>query len=182
MNEHIGGMLEKYLCRWPEEAETVCRFVDILSRCPGCFEREHQPAHLTGSAWVVNRSGTHVLLTHHRKLDRWLQLGGHADGDRDILGVAVREVAEESGLTDVESVWEDIFDLDIHLIPARKSEPEHFHFDVRFALRVTGREDYVVSAESNDLAWVEIVDLASYTTEESMLRMGRKWLLHARKS
>ncbi len=181
MNEHIAGMLEKYLCRWPEEAEVVGRFADFVSRF-SCFERKNPYGHVTGSAWVVNLAGTHVLLTHHRKLDRWLQLGGHADGNCDILSVARREVVEESGLVDFELVEDTIFDLDIHPIPARKSEPEHFHFDVRFAFRVTGSEDYVVSAESNDLAWVEIVDLASYTTEESMLRMGRKWLLHAQKS
>ena len=169
-------MIDEYLNRWPEEAEMVGRFADFVGRFHDCFAREQSYGHVTGSAWVVNQSETHVLLTHHRKLDKWLQLGGHADGNRDILSVARREVIEESGLVDFELVGKTIFDLDIHPIPARKNEPEHFHFDVRFAFKVTGSEQYTISAESKDLAWVEIVDLSSYTIEESMLRMGRKWL------
>jgi len=169
-------MIDEYLHHWPEEAEMVGRFADFISRFHDCLAREQTYGHVTGSAWVVNRAGTHVLLTHHRKLDRWLQLGGHADGNRDILDVARREVVEESGLVDFELVEKTIFDLDIHPIPARKNEPEHFHFDVRFAFKVTGSEQYTISAESKDLAWVKIADLSSYTIEESMLRMRRKWL------
>jgi hypothetical protein len=98
-----------------------------------CFERSCVPGHFTGSAWLVDRTGQRVLLTHHRKLDRWLQLGGHADGDGDLAGVALREAEEESGLTDL-VVEPEIFDLDRHVIPARGNEPEHWHYDVRFVV------------------------------------------------
>ena len=93
----------------------------------------------------------------------------------DVMRLQI-EVDEESGLASYEPISTEIFDIDIHAIPARKEEPEHYHYDVRFAVRSTGGDDYVVSEESHDLSWVEIAQLAEYTQEESMLRMGRKWL------
>ena len=122
----------------------------------------------------MNADGSQVLLTHHRKLDRWLQLGGHADGDPDVFAVALKEAREESGLSDFEAVIEGIFDLDIHPIPARKSDPEHLHYDVRYLFRATGATDYVVSDESHDLRWVPLDEVTTLTTEDSMTRMVRK--------
>jgi 8-oxo-dGTP pyrophosphatase MutT (NUDIX family) len=105
----------------------------------------------------------------------WLQLGGHSDGDPDTAAVAKREAEEESGLP-VTLVSSEIFDIDVHAIPARKEDPQHEHFDVRFQL-LAQREDFVVSAESIDLAWVPLNELQQYTDEESILRMQRKWRL-----
>ena len=116
-----------------------------------------------------------MLLTHHKKLNKWLQLGGHADGDSNVLRVAMREVAEESGIEDVEPVGDGIYDVDIHLIPERGDEPEHYHYDIRYALRTVSREDYIVSDESHDLAWIEISKLHELTDEWSMVRMAKKW-------
>jgi ADP-ribose pyrophosphatase YjhB (NUDIX family) len=96
-----------------------------------CCERTLAEGHFTGSAWLVSADGERVLLTHHRKLGRWLQLGGHADGEGDLAAVALREAEEESGLSRL-LVEPEIFDLDRHLIPARGSEPAHWHYDVRF--------------------------------------------------
>lgn len=132
--------------------------------------------HVTGSAWLVNRPGTHVLLTHHRKLKRWLQLGGHADGEGDVLKVALTEAREESGLERLVAVAPALFDLDIHRIPEHGSEPAHYHYDARFALRSMDDSPYRISGESNQLAWAEIANLGAYTNEESMLKMARKWL------
>lgn len=173
--DHLLGELEDYLAHYPKEAEMVKRYIAFVKKHDNCFERSLKVGHVTGSAWVVNRQGTHALLTHHKKLNIWVQLGGHADGDAHVLRVARREVEEESGLRDFEQVGDGIFDVDIHLIPARKQEPEHFHYDVRYAFRVVGDEAYVVSDESHDLEWIEIANLQEKTTEESMLRMGRKW-------
>ena len=167
--------LEAYARQWTGEAAVVERFIRFVERHPDCFERALPVGHVTGSAWVVNGEGTHVLLTHHRKLDKWLQLGGHADGEPDVMKVALREVAEESGLTGVAPVFPEIFDVDIHPIPARRHEPAHEHYDIRYAFRTTGSEAYVVSDESHDLEWVPIAALHRVTTEESMLRMARKW-------
>ena len=167
-------LLARYAARHPEEVETVTRFQDFVSRATDCFERHLAEGHITGSAWIVDGSGSRVLLTHHRKLDRWLQPGGHADGDPDVLAVALREGLEETGLATLEPVFTEIFDLDIHRIPARGGDAEHLHYDVRFLLRDTGSGDYVVSEESHDLAWVPLGELGRYTGEESMRRMCGK--------
>lgn len=169
------ALLETYRSRWPDESATCERYLEFVSRNPDCFERSLQEGHVTGSAWIVNTAGTHVLLTHHRKLGQWFQLGGHADGETDVGKVAMAEAREESGLAELRFVNDEIFDIDIHLIPARKSDPEHYHYDVRFALQAVGSDAFAVSEESLDLAWVELDKLSDYTTEESMLRMARKW-------
>ena len=140
---------------------------------PDCFERSCQVGHITGSAWIVNRAGDRVLLTHHRKLGRWLQPGGHSDGDPDTLEVALREAREESGL-DVRALDEAIFDLDVHLIPARGHEPAHYHYDVRFLVQAM-EERFRVSEESCALAWVPADRVGVFTSDESVLRMARKW-------
>ena len=176
---HRNDLLEKlttYHATWPDEQTTAQRLTDFVKQHSDCFERSLAIGHVTGSAWVVNQAETHVLLTHHKKLDKWLQLGGHADGDSDILRAALREVQEESGLTAFETVSPKIFDIDIHLIPARKSDPAHHHHDIRFAVRAVGSDEYIVSDESHDLAWVEIQNLEPFTAEPSMLRMAGKWL------
>ena len=167
--------LETYRARHPEETAMLDRFIAFVKNHPDCFERHLEIGHITGSAWVVNKPGTHVLLTHHAKLDMWLQLGGHADGYSDIREVALREAREESGLNDFTPVGPGIFDADIHLIPARKSEPAHYHYDIRFAFETCHLADYSVSDESHELAWVAIDRIEEYTTEESMLRMAKKW-------
>jgi 8-oxo-dGTP pyrophosphatase MutT (NUDIX family) len=166
--------LNEYLDSHPDERATVERYLDFLRSEPRCFERDCWSGHVTGSAWVVDRSGGRVLLTHHRKLNRWLQLGGHSDGDEDSLRVACREAIEESGL-EVKPVSHDLFDVDIHLIPARGQDPAHHHFDARFALRANN-ESFRVSDESNALRWIKIGEIANFTTEPSMLRMAAKWL------
>ncbi|RME70931.1 MAG: NUDIX domain-containing protein [Verrucomicrobia bacterium] len=150
-------------------------FTRFVTEHPDCFERTLAIGHVTGSAWIIDRSGKRVLLTHHRKLDIWVQPGGHADGDPDIFAVALREAREETGLDDLAPQSNEIFDLDIHTIPARGDIPEHLHYDVRFALRATGSEDFAVSEESHALAWVELADLERFSTEASLLRMRRKW-------
>lgn len=166
--------LRVYGERYPAESVEVQRFVDLLSEEPRCFERDCWRGHITGSAWVVNRAGTHALLTHHKKLKMWLQLGGHSDGDSDTTAVALREAREESGLA-VKLLSADIFDVDVHAIPARKEDPEHLHYDIRFVMQVVDSEDFVVSPESMDLAWVPMQTLTGYTNEGTMLRMRDKF-------
>jgi 8-oxo-dGTP pyrophosphatase MutT (NUDIX family) len=153
----------------------VDRFLTFVAENPACFHRELSIGHVTGAAWLVDPSHTSVLLTHHRKLDRWLQLGGHADGEGDILEVALSEAREESGITSISILSHKIYDIDIHVVPARGVDPEHLHYDVRFALRAHDLR-YTVSSESHDLQWVPINALSSITNEPSMVRMAEKWL------
>ncbi len=171
-------LLREYLVSHQHEQDITNHFLQFVSSQANCFERTLQIGHITGSAWLVNATGTHVLLTHHRKLDKWLQLGGHADGDPDLWRVTLREVREESGLRNFNLVFENIFDLDIHHISRLGNEAEHLHYDVRFAMQATESTQYVVSEESHDLSWFAIKNLQAFTKEESILRMARKWLTH----
>jgi 8-oxo-dGTP pyrophosphatase MutT (NUDIX family) len=172
---HLAGQLADYRQRHPGEEAVVDRFFELIGSRADCFERSCLPGHVTGSAWLIDAGGAEVLLTHHRKLDLWVQLGGHSDGDPDTCSVARREAEEESGL-EVELLLPGIFDLDIHTIPARRGEPAHLHFDVRYAFVSRSGRNYRVSDESHDLAWVPITDVHRFTGEASMLRMARKWL------
>lgn len=139
------------------------------------FTRERLAGHFTGSAWLVSADGKRALLTHHRKLQRWLQLGGHADGDHDLAAVALREAEEESGLPGLTLASADIFDLDRHWIPERKDIPGHWHYDVRYVVVAGGNEAFVVSEESLELAWRPVDEIAN-DQDESMRRMANRWL------
>jgi len=158
------------------ETSEIELFQRFMYSSADIFLRSHSPGHFTGSCWLVSKDGQRVLLTHHKKLNRWLQLGGHADGDSDLAHVALREAEEESGLTDL-IVEPEIFDLERHPIPARGSEPEHYHHDVRFVVHANGSEDFIVSDESHALEWRVISELVDDDeAEESIRRMARKWL------
>jgi 8-oxo-dGTP pyrophosphatase MutT (NUDIX family) len=170
------NLLTGYSAKYPLESGCTDKIIEFVNCHDNCFDRELSVGHITGSAWIVNSTGTHTLLTHHKKLNKWLQLGGHADGDSNVMRVAKREANEESGLAQLRVEDEGIFDLDIHPIPTRGSEAQHFHYDVRFVLRCSGSEKFTVSDESHDLAWVEIARLADYSEEASMLRMAQKWI------
>lgn len=168
--------LKNYGQRNPDEAAVAARFAAFAQSGPGIAERSRLDGHLTASCWLVSADGERVLLTHHRKLGRWLQLGGHADGDLDLARAALREAEEESGLTEL-TVDADIFDLDDHRIPARGAEPEHTHWDVRYVIRCRGAEQFAISEESLALAWLPVADLVSDTgIDPSIRRMANKWL------
>lgn len=173
------ALLDRYAREHPDEAAVVGCFRELMRTDPQAASRERREGHLTGSAWLVSRDGERVLLTHHRKLDRWLQLGGHADGDVDLARVALREAGEESGLGEL-AVAAAIFDLDRHRIPARGDEPEHWHYDVRFVVHAGNDEAFVVSDESHALAWRDIASIAADPdADESLRRMAHKWLARA---
>jgi 8-oxo-dGTP pyrophosphatase MutT (NUDIX family) len=168
LRAHAARVLE------PHEAAMTADVIRFVAAHPDHLLRSCVPGHLTGSAWIVSPDRTRTLLTHHHKLDKWLQLGGHADGDGDLLAVALREAREESGLTRLRAVSAEIFDFDRHLIPARKGDPEHFHYDLRFMIEADPAEPLVISNESKDLAWVEVGRVTALNPEESMARMVRK--------
>lgn len=169
----ILAALAEYRDRHPDEGDVVDRFETFVRAEPRCFENDCWSGHITGAAWLLDRPLERVLLTHHRKLDKWLQLGGHSDGDADALTVAIREAREESGLA-VTVLDRRILDLDVHQIPARGQDPAHYHYDVRFLLRVEGSDRFTVSDESHELAWVPLDELDRFSGEWSVLRMAEK--------
>ncbi|TCV93304.1 ADP-ribose pyrophosphatase YjhB (NUDIX family) [Luteibacter rhizovicinus] len=171
---HLRFSLASYAARWPDETDTLY-FAQLLDVGVDAFHREHTAAHFTASAWLVSGDSQRVLLTHHRKLNRWLQLGGHADGDLDLERVALREAQEESGIDALRSE-PAMFDVDRHRIPARGDEPEHWHYDVRYIVRADD-EQFAVGEESLDLQWCDITAIANdEASDASLRRMARKWL------
>lgn len=175
---HRKPLLDKLNAYQPldaEDAQIHQRFIKFVHQYEDCFERSLKVGHITGSAWLVDDTNENVLLTHHRKLNIWVQLGGHCDGNSDTLNGALREAQEESGILELKLLSPDIFDLDIHPIPERGNEPAHFHYDVRYVFQAQENTEFVVSEESHDLAWIPIDALSNYTQESSMHRMKRKW-------
>jgi 8-oxo-dGTP pyrophosphatase MutT (NUDIX family) len=167
--------LRAYVPGDAREAAMRARLVAFVAAHPDALERTLLTGHVTASAWVVDPARTRALLAHHRKLGKWLQLGGHVDGDPDVRGAALREAREESGLTSLRFAGDGIYDLDVHHIPARPGEPAHEHYDVRFALEADPAEPLVVAGkESYALAWIALADLPSYGADESVLRLARK--------
>lgn len=167
------SLLEKY-----EEADELNardQIITFVKKNADCFLRSNLKGHITGSCWLLDQSGQEVLLCHHKKLNCWLQLGGHADGDFDILAVALKEAREESGILAIEPVSHEIFDVDVHEIPEHKGVPKHFHYDVRFLLRAQTK-DFLVSDESNALAWIKVQDVLNGAFDESLVRMAKKFL------
>jgi 8-oxo-dGTP pyrophosphatase MutT (NUDIX family) len=172
--ETLKEYLENYRTPFEEEAYFLPDFLALLED-PLAFKRERLEGHFTGSAWIVNKKRTHTLLTLHRKLNKWLQLGGHADGNENLAEVAMKEAKEESGLKSLRMVDVKIFDIDKHIIPARKDVPEHYHYDVRFLIEAEIEEPLQISEESKDLAWIsyELADeLVNYNP--SIVRMLEK--------
>jgi 8-oxo-dGTP pyrophosphatase MutT (NUDIX family) len=138
------------------------------------FDRANPRGHITASAWIVDPERTSAVLLHHRKLDRWLQLGGHVDGDPDVRRAAQREAREESGLRTLRALGECIYDIDVHRIPARGAEPEHDHYDLRMAFEADPRESLVRNDESHDVRWIPLDELDAYAIDESVRRLARK--------
>lgn len=173
--------LKKYNTSFENEVSFIQKIIYFIKSTPNCFDRTHLEGHVTGSAWLLNPDGTKVLLTHHKKLNRWLQFGGHSDGESNTWNVALREVTEESGIQNIQFVSSDIFDVDIHTIPenSKKNEPEHKHYDIRFLLRAP-TEVFTISDESNLLKWVTLQELSGMAERKeispSMERMMKKWV------
>ncbi len=182
-------LLDRYLDHYPHEAEMVARVRALVESQADCTHRECLPGHLTGSAWIVSSDRQRVALVHHRKLQRWLQPGGHADGEIDIAGVAWREATEETGLRGLRllSGGDALvpLDIDVHVIPARYDaagqlvEEAHEHHDLRFLFVALDDAPIVASDESHAARWFTLEELAVEIEEESVLRMLRKaaqWL------
>jgi 8-oxo-dGTP pyrophosphatase MutT (NUDIX family) len=147
-----------------------------LTTAPGdALSSEHYlPGHFTASAFVLSPDKRSLLLIFHSKLKRWLQPGGHIDPlDTDVLAAALREVQEETGLGQVVPCSPQIFDVDIHEIPARDPRPAHLHFDVRFLLQATTAE-YQAGSDAQAARWVPLHEVNALQSDESVLRAVRK--------
>jgi 8-oxo-dGTP pyrophosphatase MutT (NUDIX family) len=171
--EAARELLRSYRPHCEDQAHTQARMLAFIDEHPlDAHRRTQLTGHLTASALLIDASGTRALLTHHRKLNRWLQLGGHCDGDANLAGAALREALEESGIPEL-CIDPMPIDLDIHTIPARPDEPEHLHLDTRFVVHAPAGAMERLSEESHALAWVAPHELEALSTDESVRRLFR---------
>ncbi|MCU0446224.1 MAG: NUDIX hydrolase [Microscillaceae bacterium] len=169
-------LIKNYQSSYPLELQYQTQILHLIETYPDDFYKSTLTAgHLTGSAWIVSSDYQQILLTHHRKLDKWLQPGGHCEtDDADIWATAWREAQEETGLQSLQKTTENIFDIDVHWIPARGDMPAHEHHDIRFLFVAQAQEALNISAESNDLRWFTREEVLQLTDNESIIRMVRK--------
>jgi 8-oxo-dGTP pyrophosphatase MutT (NUDIX family) len=174
--QELLNLLRRHRTRFMDEAGYIRRAIDFVEQHEDIFYRELWPAHVTGSAWVVSPDRESVLMLHHRKLDQWFQPGGHADGDNDVLRVALRETSEETGVdpAHIRLVDDAVFDVDIHTILASHEAPRHEHIDIRFLVEIDDSLPLPGSDESHDVLWVDFHDISRFNNNRSTYRMVEK--------
>jgi 8-oxo-dGTP pyrophosphatase MutT (NUDIX family) len=156
------------------EQAYLMRLLDLLETPEPWSRSQFRPGHLTASAFVISPARDALLLIFHRKLGIWIQPGGHVEpADPTLEQAARREVAEEVGVDLADRAPASIFDVDVHTIPARKTEPEHEHFDVRFCFQAKSLA-FAASSEVVEARWVELARIDQVTADESVLRAARK--------
>lgn len=169
-----------------EELDHIKSFKKLFKKGLVHYDRNELVGHFTSSALIVNEDLTKILLTHHKKLDLWLQMGGHVDGSRNFLDTAIREAEEESGLKTftpldpyalLEGPSTELIcpiDIDIHQIPEYKDQKEHYHFDFRYLLQTSSETPLILSDESHEIAWVEWEDVYDLSRDQSLLTLIEK--------
>ena len=189
--EELAQELDRYSTADPAEAEALARIRRFVSSPADPFSRDNPEGHVTGSAVVARPDGSAFLLVHHRKLDRWLQPGGHAEeSDASVFDTAVREAREETGISDfVAPIGRRIFDVDVHPIPARGRgtearqhlyglrgrDPAHLHFDLRYLLTCRAPHDPSLAEDpERPMLWLPLERAREAGVDASFARALRK--------
>ena len=171
--QSLAKLLLKYSKTYPKERAPI-EMLEFL-KVENCFSNNNSKGHFTGSAWLVNPSRDKILMNHHKKLNKWIQFGGHSDGKKNLLDTALREMKEETSINNFRLVTSDIFDVDIHSIPGSINMPAHRHYDVRFLIEADPDKNKIsLSKESIDILWVPIGEVCNYNSEDSIQRMVNK--------
>ena len=167
--------LLRYRARADEyQRSQVDRIIGFIHSCEAPWRRTTLEGHLTASAWIVDPANERALLIHHKKLDKWLQPGGHIDDeDASVCAAALREAREETGLVGLAIPFKNevsIFDVDVHSIPARRDEPSHFHYDIRYRFLAPDAATKLNPEESNALHWFDQRGIAHDATMDPSIR------------
>lgn len=166
--------IEKHIPLNELEQEDKIVFKQFISAFgDNLWTRENKVGHVTASAWVVNKERTKVLMAYHKIYDSFAWLGGHADGDRDLLHVALKETTEESGIKNIKVLSSDFSDIACLFVKAHKKKGKevsaHLHFNVTYILEAGEQEALRIAEEENTaVRWLEIGELEKYVTEEHM--------------
>ncbi len=166
--------LESYEGYDERENAMLLKLLSFVMAHENCFERKQSAGHVVVGAWIVDRRRAKAVLVHHRKLDKWLQPGGHVENDPSLIDAARREVTEETGLRRFRLLSPEIFDIDVHTIPAHNGVPEHMHHDIRFVFEAASGAKLLVSGESHDVQWVPLEEVLRRNGSESVRRLVEK--------
>lgn len=159
-----------------DEKEMRDQMIEFIKTDPNCFENTNPHGHITASAWIYDSETQMLGLVHHKKFNKWLQTGGHSDGNPDTASQALREAQEEFGHDGLVLSSEYIFDVDVHQVPAdlKRDVPPHLHYDVRFLIYGNSSIPPHVSDESHEARWVALDEVEQLNNERSMMRMVEK--------
>lgn len=169
------NMLSNYHTRFMDEVAYVRRAIAYIEQHGNVFERASS-VHITASSWVVSPDREKVLLLHHRKYGHWFQPGGHADGDADVLRVALKECSEETGLntSQIRLIDSSIFDVDLHDVPRVGQVQAHGHIDIRFLVEIDDRLTIPGNNESHEVRWFSLYEVMQMNRFRSTYRMLEK--------
>jgi 8-oxo-dGTP pyrophosphatase MutT (NUDIX family) len=175
--QSIYSLTQNYLSKYPEDSHAL-HVLEFLDNHENFWQRDNAYGHITSSAWVVNESRDKVLLTHHKKLDIWIQLGGHIEAeDNTIYEACERELREESGLKEFKLLSNEIFDIDVHKFPAclPMVSQSIFIWIFDFYFRAIQMKKLILTCmESNEVAWIPINEVENYQNALSVMRMVEK--------
>ena len=173
MNEKLYKQISEYKPydeREKEDKEVMLKFIenneDVLTR-------DNKIAHFTASAWITNKEKTKVLMIYHNIYDSWAWVGGHADGDEDLYHVVVKEIEEETGLTNIKPLVNGIYGLNIvtvdNHIKRGKIVNSHLHLDVEYVFEADENDNIRIKEDENSgIKWIDINEVNNYTSEEKM--------------
>lgn len=172
----VQKLLQEHKSQFIVEQKFINDTLEFIDMNTDFYTRENTIGHITASAWILDKEMEHGLLIHHRKLNKWFQPGGHIEPeDKSIFNASLREAKEETGIDKLIPISQNIFDIDIHVIPGNQKTPKHLHYDIRFAFVTTTNEYTINTNEVKDIKWIEINN-ALQTPEEfqGIIRMLEK--------
>jgi 8-oxo-dGTP pyrophosphatase MutT (NUDIX family) len=174
---NLQNLLEVYQTESINEKQIKDTMLGALEELKNPFDRDSRHNHFTASCLLLNSDKTKFLILHHKKLEKWIQPGGHCDGEGNLLEVAKNEAREESGISAIEAVDKNIFDLDIHYIPESSKEFAHRHYDVRFLLKTIDNDNFLSNHESHEIKWIdfETFNAKNLTLEPSVKKLAEKY-------
>ena len=164
------NQLDKFVPFNEQEERDKSLIINWIKNNDDAFERTNEVAHITASAWVVNKDRSKVLMIYHNIYNSWSWLGGHADGEIDLLSVAIREVKEEAGITDVKPVLDSIYSVESLTVDGHvkkgKYVSSHLHLNVTYLLEADSDEKVSIKEDENSgVKWFSPEDALKASTE-----------------
>ena len=171
--EHLKQQIERYKTYNEQEEKDRRIMLDYMEKFDNLLTRENEIAHFTASSLVVNKERTKILMIYHNIYNSWAWTGGHADGDKNLLYTALREVKEETGIKNVKVLSEEIFSLESICvnghIKREKYVSSHIHFNLTFLLEADENEELIIKEDENSgVKWVPIEEINNHSSEQWM--------------